>query len=144
MRKLLVVLVAVLGLAGLGAVASAHMWGGGYSGPQGYGPGYGWNGGMGPGGMYPGMGPGWMHGSGDYCNRSGGTASATLLPRDDIQKRVEAFAGKSFPGYQVGEVERDENGRPFYSASLTGKNSRFEIQVNGIDGRIVGVFPVQE
>jgi len=51
MRKLLVVLVAVVGLAGLGAVASAHMWGGGYPGPQGYGPGYGWN--------CP-MGSGWM------------------------------------------------------------------------------------
>lgn len=51
MRKLLVVLVAVLGLAGLVAVASAHMWGGGNPGPQGYGPGHGWN--------CP-MGSGWM------------------------------------------------------------------------------------
>lgn len=59
MRKLLVVLVVVLGLAALGAVASAHMWCGSYSGPQGYGPGHGWNGGMGPGWMWgrPGI---WM------------------------------------------------------------------------------------
>lgn len=141
MRKLMVVLVAVVGLAGLGAVASAHMWGGGYGGPQGYGPGYGWNCGMGQGWM---MGPGWMHGSGYNYNGPAGTASATLLPRDDVQKRVEAFAAESFPGYQVGKVERDDNGRPFYGALLTGKNSRFEIQVNGIDGRIIGVFPVQE
>lgn len=51
MRKVMVVLVAVLGLAGLVAVASAHMGDGGYSGGNGYGPGYGWNCGMGPGGM---------------------------------------------------------------------------------------------
>ena len=136
MRKLLVVLVAVLGLAGLDAVASAHMMDGGYQDRMGYGQGYGWNCG--------GMGPGWMHGSGHYHNGPEGTASATLLPRDDIQKRVEAFAAKSFPGYQVGEVERDDNGRPFYGVLLTGKNSRFEIQVNGINGRIIGVFPIEE
>lgn len=51
MRKLMVVLVAVLGLAGVGAVASAHMRGGEDSGSQGYGPGYGGNCGMGPGWM---------------------------------------------------------------------------------------------
>lgn len=66
----------------------------------------------------------------------------TLLPPDDIQKRVEVFAAKSFPGYQVGEVRRDDSGRPFYGALLTGKNSRFEIHVDGINGRIIGVYPI--
>ena len=59
MRKLLVVLVVVLGLPGLGAVTSAHMWGGSYSGLQVYGSGYGWNGHMGPGWMWGGPGI-WM------------------------------------------------------------------------------------
>lgn len=135
MRKFMVVLVAVSGFAGLGAVASAHMMDGGYQGRVGYGPGYGWD---------CCMGPGWMHGSGNYHNGFEGKASATLLPRNDLQKRVEAYAAKSFPGYQVGEVERDSYGRPFYGALLTGKNSRFEIQVNGINGRIVGVYPIEE
>lgn len=58
-RKLLVVLDAVLGLPGLGAVVSAHMWSGSYYGPQVYGSGYGWNGGMGPGWMWGGPGI-WM------------------------------------------------------------------------------------
>lgn len=144
MRKFMVVLVAVLGLAGLGAVASAHMMDGGYPGHMGYGQGYGWNGGMGPGWMHYGMGPGSMHGSGTYCNGPGGTESAKLLPEGEVQKRVEEFAGKSFPGYKVGTVERDDYGRPFYTASLTGKESRFEVQVNGFDGRIMGIFPAQE
>ncbi len=61
MRKLLVVFVAVLALAGLSAVGSAHMGNGGPGGMQGYGSGYGWNGGMGPGSMGSGMGPGSMH-----------------------------------------------------------------------------------
>ena len=51
MRKSMMVLVVVLGLTGLVAVASAHMGDGGYSGWNGYGPGYGWNSGMGPGWM---------------------------------------------------------------------------------------------
>jgi len=135
MRKALVVLVAMLGVAGLVTVGSAHMWGGGPAGTQGYGPGSGWNGGM---------GPGWMHGSGYYCNGPEGTESATLLPRDDVQKRVETFAGKSFPGYKVGTVERDDYGRPFYTASLTGKDSRFQVQVNAFDGKVIGVYPVEE
>jgi hypothetical protein len=141
MRKAVMVLVVVFGLAGLVAVASAHMGGGGYAGPQGYGSGYGWNGGMGP-GM---MGPGWMHGgAGYYCNGYGGTASTALLSRDDVQKRVEAFAAKSFPGFKVGTVERDDYGRPFYTASLTGNGSRFKVQVNGFDGRIIGLYPNRE
>ena len=61
MKKVLVILVAVLGLAGLGAVASAHMGGGGYLGSQGYGPGYGWN--------CP-MGSGWMSHMG-WTSRTG-------------------------------------------------------------------------
>ena len=61
MRKALVVLVAVLGVAGLVTVGSAHMGNGGPGGMQGYGPGSGWNGGMGPGSMGSGMGPGSMH-----------------------------------------------------------------------------------
>ncbi len=145
MRKWMVVLVAVLGLAGLGAVASAHMMDGGYQGRMGHGPGYGWSrGGMGPGGMHSGMGPGGMHGTGYYCNDPENKASATLLSKDEVQKRVEAFAGKSFPGFKVGTVERDDYGRPFYSASLTGNGSRFEVHVNGFDGRVTGIFPVQE
>jgi hypothetical protein len=144
MKKFLVVLIAVVGLAGLVAVASAHMWNGGHAGMHGYGPGYGWHGGMGPGGMHSGMGRGWMHGPGYHCDGPEGTASKTLQPQDEVQKRVEAFARKSFPGFQVGTVERDDYGRPFYTASLTGNNSRFEVQVNGFDGRIIGIFPVQE
>lgn len=145
MRKFMVVLVAVLGLAALGAVASAHMTDGGYPGRMGYGQGYGWNGGgMGPGWMHHGMGPGAMHGAGYYCNGPGGTESAILLPKEEVQKRIEAFAGKSFPGYKVGTVERDDYGRPFYTASLTGNDSSFEVQVNGFDGRVVGIYPVQE
>lgn len=140
MKKFLVVLIAVVGLAGLVAVASAHMMGGGYQGRMGYD----WHGGMGPGGMHSGMGRGWMHGPGYYCDGPEGTASKTLLPQDEVQKRVEAFAGKSFPGFKVGTVERDDYGRPFYTASLTGNNSRFEVQVGGFDGRIIGIFPVQE
>jgi len=58
MKKFLMVLVGVLGVAGLVAVSSAHM--GGSAGPQGYGSGYGWTGGMGPGGMHSGTGSGWM------------------------------------------------------------------------------------
>lgn len=132
MKKVLVVLVAVLGVAGLVAVGSAHMWNGGYGGMHGYGPGAG------------GMGPGWMHGSGYYCNGPAETASTTTLPREEVQKLVETFAGKSFPGYKVGTVERDEYGRPFYIASLIGNDSRFEIQVNAFDGEVMGVYPVKE
>ncbi|MBE0557196.1 MAG: hypothetical protein IH628_08185, partial [Proteobacteria bacterium] len=62
----------------------------------------------------------------------------------EAQKTVETFAGKSFPGYKVGKVERDDHGRPFYTASLTGKDSRFEVQVNGFDGRIIGIYPEQK
>lgn len=130
MKRLLVVLLAVAGVAGLVAVASAHMWGGGYGTN-----GYGWMGGM---------GPGWMHGSGYYCNGYGGTGSTAMLPQDQAQKAVETFAAKSFPGYKVGTVERDDYGRPFYTASLTGKDTRFEVQVNGFDGRIIGIFPDQQ
>jgi hypothetical protein len=59
MKKLLMVLVGALGVAGLITVASAHMGGGSYAGQQGYGSGYGWTGGMGPGAMHQGMGYGW-------------------------------------------------------------------------------------
>jgi len=140
MKKAAMVLVAVFGLAGLVGVAFAHT-------PDGYGgQGYGWMMGPGWGWMHSGAGPGWMHGSGDYCGGPGWgtTASATLLPADQIQKRVEAFAGKSFPGSTVGQVERDDYGRPFYTASLTGKNGRFEVQVNGFTGEVVGIYPAQE
>jgi len=63
MKKVLIVLVGVLGVAGLVAVASAHMGGSGNAGPQGYGSGYGWmgQGMMGPGSTRSGMGPGAMH-----------------------------------------------------------------------------------
>ncbi len=57
MRKVLIVLVGALGVAGLVAVAFAHMGDSGYAGPQGYGSGYGW---MGQGSMHSGMGSGWM------------------------------------------------------------------------------------
>ncbi|MGB7970514.1 MAG: hypothetical protein WCF31_00950 [Candidatus Deferrimicrobiaceae bacterium] len=60
MRKALVVLVAVLGVAGLVTVGSAHMGNGGPAGTQGYRSGYGMNGSMGPGSMGSGMGGGWM------------------------------------------------------------------------------------
>jgi hypothetical protein len=126
MKKARVVLLAVAGVAGLVAVASAHMWGGGY-GTNGYG--------------WMGMGPGWMHGSGYYCNGYGGTDSAALKTQAEVQKSVETFAGKSFPGYKVGTAERDSYGRPFYTAPLTGKDTRFEVQVNGFDGTIVAIYP---
>ncbi len=128
MKKALVVLLAAVGVAGLFAVASAHMWGGGY-GPNGNG--------------WMGMGPGWMHGSG-YCNGYGGTNSAALKSQGEVQKTVEAFAEKSFPGYKVGTVAKDSNGRPFYTASLTGKDSRFEVQVDGFNGSIIGIYPAQK
>jgi hypothetical protein len=136
MRKSLIVLAAVLGLAGLVAVASAHTVTGNN------GSGYGWYG-MGP-AM---MGPGWANGGGYYCNGYGGyggTATAALLGKAEVQKRVETFAAKSFPGYKVGTVERDDYGRPFYTASLTGNHSRFEVQVNGFDGSVIGVYPDRE
>lgn len=62
MKKVLIVLVGALGVAGLVAVASAHMGGSGYSGPLGYGSGYGWmgQGMMGQGSTHPGMGSGWV------------------------------------------------------------------------------------
>lgn len=80
MRKLIMGLVAGLGVVGLIAVASAHMGNGDRAAMRGYGPGSGWTGGMGPGWMHgssgngsgmmgqgwnggTGMGPGWMHGS---------------------------------------------------------------------------------
>lgn len=90
------------------------------------------------------MGPGWMHGTGYSYNGPAATTSTTLLPRDEVQKGVDAFVAESFPGYKVGKVERYDNGRPFYGALLTGKNSRFEIQVNGIDGRVIGIYPIAE
>ncbi len=67
-----------------------------------------------------------------------------MLPKDEVQKRVETFAGKSFPGFKLGAVERDDYGRPFYTASLTGKGSRFEVQVNAFDGKVIGVYPVEK
>jgi len=76
MRKALVVLVAVLGVAGLVTVGSAHMGNGGPGSTQGYGSGYGMNGGMGPGSMGSGMGPGSMHpGTGGGWNGSMGPGS---------------------------------------------------------------------
>lgn len=60
MKRLVMVLVVAFGLAGLVAAASAYMGNGGYAGPHGYGLGYEWSGGMGPGAMHSGMGLGWM------------------------------------------------------------------------------------
>jgi len=132
MRKLMVVLVAVLGLTGLVAIASAHMSDGGHPG---------WNCGMGPGWMSH-MGYGWDHSG---RGTSAGPYSTNLLTRDNAQRRVEAFARKSFPGYRVGKVEKDgSGGRPLYTASLTGNDSRFEVQVDAVDGRILGVYPIGE
>ena len=147
MRKMMMVLVAVIGLAGLVAVASAHMWDGGHPGRNGYDQGYGWNCGMGPGWMshrdrMPHMGYGWDH---PGRGTSAGPYSTDLLTRDAAQKIVDEFAGKSFPGYSVGKVERDGyRGQPIYTASLTGNDSRFEIQVDAIDGRVLGVYPIEE
>jgi hypothetical protein len=63
MKKFLMVLVGVLGVAGLVAVSSAHM--GGSAGPQGYGSGYGWTNGI-PGSMHSGTGGGWMSRMGNW------------------------------------------------------------------------------
>lgn len=111
MRKLMVVLVAVLGLAGLGAVASAHMWGGGHPGPQGYGPGYGWNYGMGPGWMShmgrmsgmgrmsdtggrPYMGCGYYHSG---RNSSAGPYTTSPRPRTTPEDGLKPSPGNSSP-----------------------------------------------
>lgn len=83
MRKALVVLVAVLGVAGLVTVGSAHMGNGGPGGMQGYGSGYGWNGGMGPGSMGSGMGGGWMGsgmGPGSMHSGTGGGWNGSMGP----------------------------------------------------------------
>ena len=80
-------------------------------------------------------GPGWR--------TSGYTKN--LLALDAAQKIVEDFARKSFPGYRVGKVEKDSSGRrSLYTTSLTGNDSRFEVQVDAVDGRILGVYPIEE
>lgn len=133
---------AAIGLAGLATAAmlvtaaSAQMWGGGHHDRWDYDTRSGW---------YCGM----SH-SGNCCDdyawqTSTGGYSTNLITPDSAQKHVDNFARKSFPGYQVGRVEKDsDHGRPLYTASLTGNESRFEVQVDAVDGRILGVYPIGE
>lgn len=120
--------------AGLATAASAHMRGGSHHDRRDYDTRSGWYCGMSHSG-YCCDGPGWR--------TSGYTAN--LLALDAAQKVVEDFARKSFPGYRVGKVEKDNPGRrPLYTTSLTGNDSRFEVQVDAVDGRILGVYPIEE
>lgn len=119
--------------AGLATAASAYMWGDHHD--RRYSDGRpGWYWGMGHSG-YCCDGPGWR--------TSGYTTN--LLALDAAQKVVEDFARKSFPGYRVGKVEKDSSTRrPLYTTSLTGNDSRFEVQMDAVDGRILGVYPIEE
>lgn len=129
--------IALAGLAlaaGITTAASAHMWGGGHHDGRHYDTRSGW---------YCGM----SH-SGYCCDETAWRTSGyttNLLAHDAAQKLVGDFARKSFPGYSVGKVEKDSSGgRPLYTASLTGNDSRFEVQVDAVDGRILGVYPIGE
>lgn len=117
--------------AGLATAASAQMWGGGNHDRDGR---TGWNCGM----VHSGYccdGPAWR--------RTG--YSTNFLTGDAAQKFVDNFARKSFPGYRVGKVEKDSSGgRSLYTAFLTGNDSRFEVQVDAVDGRVLGVYPIEE
>lgn len=133
---------AAIGLAGVAVAALfataayAHMWGGGHYGRGDYYRGSGW---------YCGMSQ-----SGYCCDGHAWGASATsyqtnLLTRDAAQKVVDEFARKSFPGYRVGKVEKEGyRDRSYFAASLIGNDSRFEVQVDAVDGRIIGVYPIEE
>ena len=106
--------------AGITTAASAYMWGGGHHDRR---------------SGYCCDGPDWR--------TSGYTTN--LLVLDAAQKIVEDFARKSFPGYRVGRVEKDSSTRrPIYTTSLTGNDSRFEVQVDAVYGRILGVYPIEE
>lgn len=50
-----------------------------------------------------------------------------LLARKEIQKRVETFAGKLFPGYSVARAARDDRGRPLYSPALIPNITRYRV-----------------
>ena len=119
--------------AGLATAASAQMWGDHYDRRDYYGRS----------GRYCGM----VH-TGYCCDGSAWRTSGyttNLLALDAAQKIVEDFARKSFPGYRVGKVEKDSSTRrPLYTTSLTGNDSRFEVQVDAVDGRILGVYPIEE
>ena len=133
---------ATIGLAGLAVAAvfataaSAHMWSGNHHDRGDY---YTRSGG------YCGM----SH-SGHCCDdpawgTSAGSYSTNLLTRDAAQKLVDDFARKSFPGYRVGKVEKGSGrSRPLYTSSLTGNESRFEVQVDAVDGKVIGVYPIEE
>ncbi len=74
-----------------------------------------------------------------------GGDSANLLTWDAAQKLVDDFARKSFPGYRVEKVGKESyRGRPLYTASLTGNESRFEVRVDAVDGKVLGVYPIEE
>ncbi len=119
--------------AGLGTAASAHMWGDHHYRQH--------DDGMV--GCYYGMGH-----SGRCCDGPGWPTSGytpNLLDFDAARRIIEDFARKSFPGYRVGTVEKgDSIRRPLYTTSLTGNNGRFEVQVDAVDGRILGVYPIGE
>ena len=138
---------AAIGLAGLAVAAvfataaSAHMWDGDHQDRRDYYRQNGWN---------CGMGSGWMSHSGYCCDdpawgTSAGSYSANPLTRDAAQKIIDEFARKSFPGYRVEKVGKESyRGRSLYTASLTGNESRFEVQVDAVDGRVIGVYPIEE
>ncbi len=134
LKRVGIVLAGLTLAAAITTVASAHMWGGSHHDRRDYDGRSGW---------YCGM----AHS--EYC--CDGTAWRTssyttnLLPHDAAQKVVDDFARKSFQGYRVGKVEKDSSdGRPLYTASLTGNDRRFEVQVDAADGRILGVYPIVE
>jgi len=98
-------------------------------------------------------GSGWYCGmshSGYCCDyymwqTSAGGYSTKLLAQGAAQKLVEDLASKSFPGYRVGKAEKESyRGRPIYTVSLTGNDSRFEVQLDAVDGRVIGIYPIEE
>jgi hypothetical protein len=133
-KKVGIVLAGLALVAGITTAASAHMWGSGHHDRRGYDGRSGW---------YCGI----SH-SGYCCDETARRTSSyttNLLARDAAQKLVEDFARRSFPEYRVGKVEKNSScGRPLYTASLTGNDSRFEVQMGAVDGRILGVYPIGE
>ena len=132
LKKAGIGLAALVLAAGIATAASAHMWGGGHHDRR----------------DYDGrIGCGMVH-SGYCCDGQGWRTSGyttNLLALDAAQKIVDDFARKSFPRHRVGKVEKDSSGRrPLYTTSLTGNDSRFEVQVDAVDGRILGVYPIGE
>ncbi len=135
LKKAGIGLAALMLAAGLATSASAHMWGDHHCRQYD-------DGGV---GCYYGMGHSGRCCDGPGWRTSGYTANPNLLDFDAARRIIEDFARKSFPGYRVGKVEKDDSTRrPLYTTSLTGDNSRFQVQVDAVDGRILGIYPIGE